>query len=258
MRRDMPSERRVQDREIAGSPPTGGSVFIRAKIASESASESRLDPGGSASAVFQRWDNNAEDWRDGDRYHTIHDADDETGARNFALPGEVVNVRYNARTQRFECFGSFGLFRKGTVTATSPIEKDSSGEVTIWSGGEITSPAQTITAWHDWGSEGALAEDAEVYVRYFPDQQKWIILAADNAGVQIGKLDATLSQGSYANATRWQRNSGDTAWEATSPTVTDVVYDWLLPASESVSSGKKVIYSRHSQSGKWLVVAAEC
>lgn len=85
-----------------------------------------------------------------------------------------------------------------------------------------------------------------------------VLLGGSSEGIQIGKLDGTLSQGSYANATRWQRNSAGTAWEATSPTVTDVVYDWLLPASESITSGSKIIYFRHSQSGLWLVQGAEC
>jgi hypothetical protein len=86
---------------------------------------------------------------------------------------------------------------------------------------------------------------------------RYILLPA-GSDIQIGKFAATLNQGSSANVTRWQRNSGDTGWEATSPTVTDVVHDWLLGSGESVSSGKKVIYTKHAQSGKWIAVAVEC
>lgn len=74
--------------------------------------------------------------------------------------------------------------------------------------------------------------------------------------IMIGKLDGSLSDGSSATMSEWQRNSGDTAWEDS--TINHTVYDWLLGSGESISSGKKVVAARVRRGGKLVVIAAEC
>ena len=70
----------------------------------------------------------------------------------------------------------------------------------------------------------------------------------------IAKLDGTLSEGSTATASIWEvQPSG---FDDSNKNVT--VYDWMLPAGESLPSGTKIVIIQHRQSGRWIVVAASC
>ena len=69
----------------------------------------------------------------------------------------------------------------------------------------------------------------------------------------IGKLDGSLSQGSYATVSVWAgvgNSEADTNWNVTA-------YDWLMKSgATAIASGKKVLCTLIN--GVWYVTEAEC
>lgn len=105
--------------------------------------------------------------------------------------------------------------------------------------------------------DNAVYLEGEVVAAFFEGTSaRWVPIPTQR--FVIGKLDAALGQGSSASMTVWQRNSGDTDFEATSPAIQVTVYDWLMKVGETdVSSGKKVA-AIQCMGHKYILVGAEC
>jgi hypothetical protein len=68
------------------------------------------------------------------------------------------------------------LIRKGKTDAA--ITADSSGTVSIWSGGADT--GDNVTAYLDWAhGDEDISLGKEVFIQWFADEQKWIITGAE-------------------------------------------------------------------------------
>ncbi len=74
--------------------------------------------------------------------------------------------------------------------------------------------------------------------------------------MQIGRLDATLTQGSSATVSVWEWNEGGGAFADS--TVNHTAYDWMLGSGESLEALTRVVLIQHLQSRKYLVIAAAC
>jgi hypothetical protein len=169
------------DRLKASTPPGPGDPTIRAVLQNANDLTERLNPGGSANAVLRSWDHNTNGWTSGNNEITIYDTEDATYGRNFLLPGECVPVRQNVANGRYEIVGSWGLIRKVVIYEADGIAQDASGLVTIWTMGAETDPRQDVTAWNTWMDLGKLLLGREAYARYFPDEEKWVIWAVEQA-----------------------------------------------------------------------------
>lgn len=72
---------------------------------------------------------------------------------------------------------------KAAITEAGGITSGGSGEVTIYHAGVAASPAATETAYLNWMSGGAAGEeDAECLIEWFPDEQKYVIVALECSG----------------------------------------------------------------------------
>jgi hypothetical protein len=74
-----------------------------------------------------------------------------------------------------------------------------------------------------------------------------------SAGICIGKLDGSLSQGSYATVSKWTCAGG--SFSDTGDNVT--AYDWLMKSgATAIASGKKVVYVMIGDT--MVILEAEC
>jgi len=134
-----------------------------------------LDPGGSATGILWQWDDvsayeeSTEQWE-----VTLYDRTSPTNTqgRNCALPGDWVTARINPRNNRWEVVGSFGLERKCSLAA---IAAGSSGVATLFYANVATTI--TVTAHYNHAEGTAIAVDTEGWVRWHPEETKWIVTA---------------------------------------------------------------------------------
>ncbi len=68
-------------------------------------------------------------------------------------------------------------FYRGNTLATIP--EGGSGLVGLLIGGE---PVEIVEAFNDWGSTGDIADDTEVFVKFFEDDRKWVIVKPGGGG----------------------------------------------------------------------------
>lgn len=81
--------------------------------------------------------------------------------------------------------------------ADAEIAVDDSGTVSIWFAGADT--GENVTAYNDW-TNGIIDSGAEIFVRYFRDERKWVVVLGSGASTpEIGY--ATLSETMCAAST---------------------------------------------------------
>lgn len=95
--------------------------------------------------------------------------------------------RETATTGEQLCLVRLGQMHRGpikaAITEAGGITSGGSGEVTIYHAGVAASPAATETAHLNWMSGGAAGEeDAECLIEWFPDEQKYVIVALECSG----------------------------------------------------------------------------
>lgn len=151
----------------------------------------RLNPGSSAKAALLRFNAESGQW---ERFNsrrndlgliTVH----APHYNAFALQGDRFRIVLNTERNAYEVRQRYGLRRKATVTEGAGISVGGSGEITFWYNGAITNPAQTATAYYDFGDSASLALNKEVYVSYWPDEQKWYVEAPGGGEFLIGVFE---------------------------------------------------------------------
>jgi len=93
-----------------------------------------------------------------------------------ALERELVGLRSERRAR----LRTKREVWKAVVTESGGIAPGSSGEVTIWENGEATT--WRPEAWLNWmHNEQSCAEGAEVLVKFFADEDKFVIINGECA-----------------------------------------------------------------------------
>ena len=90
---------------------------------------------------------------------------------NSFISGERGRAIWRTDARRWEIIGRHGLFRK--AIANAGIAGGASGLVTIYLNGAST--GVTVTAHNNWDG-GDISSSQKVFIQYFPDESKWIVL----------------------------------------------------------------------------------
>lgn len=173
-----------QPHTVTRQPPYQAEPMHWMKLSDANNAAARLDPGGSALAIFRRWDITSGQYVDiteNPESHYGRMRVYDPAQLNFLLPNEIFQARLNVGSGRYEVVGSCGLWRKAKVKSGVTITAGGSGQVSIWVSAAEASPAQYVTAYLNWmdTSTGDLTAGTEVRIEWLRDESRWIITNAD-------------------------------------------------------------------------------